>query len=428
MKRVLVFPCGSEIGLEIFRSLQYEKDIELWGGSSVPSNHGKYLFQNYIEGIPFVNEENFIPDLNEFLESYGIDYIFPAMDSVVLELSKNPDRLFSKVIGSSYETNSVCLSKRKTYRLFDGKVPVPAVYRLEDVTAGAGEFPLFLKPDVGYGSRGTYLAGSKEEISFYLERDPSLLILEYLPGKEYTVECFTDRGGRLRFVGGRERVRIQNGISVHSEEVVHRDFTGTAEVVNKHLEFRGTWFFQLKENKKGELALMEIAARAAGTMALFRNKGVNLPLLSFYDARDMDVEIIPNNYKIEIDRALTNRFNIDIDYDCVYVDFDDCIIVNGKINTTLIMFLYQCINNDKKIILLTKHVGDLEKELKRFRLAHLFDEIIHLPVNDFKGDHMTYGPAIFIDDSFSERAAVSRHNGIPVFDLSAVESLIDWRR
>ena len=36
-------------------------------------------------------------------------------------------------------------------------------------------------------------------------------------------------------------------------------------------------------------------------------------------------------------------------------------------------------------------------------------------------------PSIFIDDSFSERLAISERLGIPVFDLDAVESLIDWR-
>jgi hypothetical protein len=35
--------------------------------------------------------------------------------------------------------------------------------------------------------------------------------------------------------------------------------------------------------------------------------------------------------------------------------------------------------------------------------------------------------SIFIDDSFSERLAISNELDIPVFDLDAIESLIDWR-
>ena len=36
-------------------------------------------------------------------------------------------------------------------------------------------------------------------------------------------------------------------------------------------------------------------------------------------------------------------------------------------------------------------------------------------------------PSIFIDDSFSERLSVADNLNIPVFDLDAVESLIDWK-
>jgi hypothetical protein len=230
-------------------------------------------------------------------------------------------------------------------------------------------------------------------------------------------------------VGGRERLRIRDGIAVHSRPMDYPEFSTIAGIINNHLTFRGTWFFQLKENTRGEPALLEIASRAAGTMALNRNKGINLPLLSLYDAQGSEVDIIENNYKIEIDRALTNRFKIDYYYRYVYVDFDDCIIFKGKINTLLMMFLYQCINENKKIILLTKHKDreDLESQLKTFRMDHLFDEIIHLAEQDSKADYIKHFPAIFVDDSFGERHSVFKTTGIPVFDLSSIESLIDWR-
>jgi len=58
MKRVLVFPCGSEIGLEINKALGHSIHFELIGASSVPSNHGKFVYKNYIEGIPYIDDED----------------------------------------------------------------------------------------------------------------------------------------------------------------------------------------------------------------------------------------------------------------------------------------------------------------------------------------------------------------------------------
>jgi len=42
--RILVFPCGSEIGLEIHNSLRFSTHIELFGGSTI-ANHGKYVYK-----------------------------------------------------------------------------------------------------------------------------------------------------------------------------------------------------------------------------------------------------------------------------------------------------------------------------------------------------------------------------------------------
>lgn len=40
------------------------------------------------------------------------------------------------------------------------------------------------------------------------------VICEYLRGEEYTVDCLTDRNGRLLFISPRSRERILAGISV----------------------------------------------------------------------------------------------------------------------------------------------------------------------------------------------------------------------
>ena len=47
MKRILVFPCGSEIALEIYRSLKYSIHFELVGASSI-DDHGKFVYKEYI--------------------------------------------------------------------------------------------------------------------------------------------------------------------------------------------------------------------------------------------------------------------------------------------------------------------------------------------------------------------------------------------
>lgn len=423
-KRVLVFPCGSEIGLEIYKSVSFSTHFELYGGSSV-DDHGKFVYKNYIAGLPNVEDEDFCKKLNEVIEKYDIDYVFPAHDSVVLSLAieKSRGNLNCDVITSPVDTCQTARSKRSTYRALEDAIATPRVYDETDLTDRV--FPVFLKPDVGQGSKGVYKANDIEDVRFYRNKDHSLMLLEYLPGREYTIDCFTDRHGELRFCKGRERRRVSNGISVNSVRVHKQEFERIANKINEKLSFRGTWFFQLKERSSGELVLLEIAPRVAGTMGLTRGMGVNLPLLSLFDASGMDVSIAENTYMLEIDRALENKFKHDIDYSHLYIDFDDLVIVSGKINPHAVALIIQSINNDVKVHLLTRHPDDLQVTLAKHRLTGLFDEVIWLKAGEKKSDHIKEKEAIFIDDSFSERNEVQEAKGIPVFDAHMLESLIE---
>lgn len=422
-KKVLVFPCGSEIGLEIHRALAWSKYVELFGASSVSSNHGKYVYKNYIEGLPFVQDATFISKFNALIDEHKVDFVFPAHDDVIAEISKNQDRLACTFIGSPAKTCQVCRSKCRTYKEFKTIIRTPTVYENPQQVLS---LPVFLKPNIGQGSKGTYLARSHEEIEFYLKRDPSLLVLEYLPGNEFTIDCFTDFQGRLRFVGARERVRTQNGISVQTRPAYNRVFNLLAEKINQTLKFRGAWFFQVKEDVNGELALMEIAPRIAGGMGLYRNLGINFALLAIFDAMNVEIEVLDNGYYLEMDRALTNRFRIPLKYTHVYVDLDDCLIFETKVNTMLVAFLYQCLNKGIKCHLVTRSKEPL-KILSEYRLEGLFDTIVSIDAETPKSLFITEKNAILIDDSFAERMEVYRSLNIPIFDLDAVESLMDWR-
>lgn len=419
IKNILIFPCGSECGLEIFQALQYEKYVKVYGASSLANNPGPFVYDNYIaEIVPYITEPGFIEAFNDLLKRYEIDFVFPALDSVALCLTEHQAKLFSRVISSSYETNFICRSKKRTYERLAGVIAVPKLFRPDTVTEQM--LPLFLKPDVGQGSQGTVLAKDMETVRYFTSRNTDLLVMEYLPGREYTIDCFTDRYGKLRFVGGRERRRIKSGIAVNSIRVRDARFTEWAEKINGAIQFRGGWFFQVKERCSGEFVLMEAASRMAGTSALARNRGVNLPLLSFYDAMELDVTILENDLDNEIDRTFVNRFRLGCNFDSVYCDFDDCLIVRGKVNTGLLEFLYRCINQGKRLVLLTRHAEDIHESLKKYRLSGLFDEVIHIQNGEQKSEYVKGPKAIFIDDSYHECADVFSKCGVASFGPDAV--------
>ncbi|HUA13562.1 MAG TPA: ATP-grasp domain-containing protein [Candidatus Sulfotelmatobacter sp.] len=422
---VLVFPCGTEIGLEIYRSLGHSTHVNLVGASSA-DDHGKFVYPNYSGDLPYVEEDNFTQNINELVKKHSIDLIFPAHDSVLLKLAQERERnnLACELIASPETTCEICRSKKKTYQALEGVVPVPKVYDNADLVQES-DYPVFLKPDIGQGSKGTVKADSIEDIKFYTKKDPTLLILEHLPGKEYTIDCFTDRNGKLLFSEGRERLRISGGISVNSKVIKDDRFKTLAQAINDKLKLRGVWFFQLKENASSELILMEIGPRVAGTMGLARARGVNLPLLSVFDFLSQDVLIAENSYDVVIDRALENLYKHNINYAHVYLDFDDLVIYEGKVNPAVMAFVYQCVNKKVKVHLLTKHRDDLNETLSKYKLTGVFDELIWISADKEKHTYIKEKQAIFIDDSFSERKEVQKNCGIPVFDCHMIEALME---
>ena len=416
-KNVLVFPCGSEIGLEINRALQYSIHFEMFGASSI-SDHGKYVYKNYIEGLPFIDDESFIDRLNEITEKYKINFIFPAHDSAVLKMAQNADKLKAKVVTSPAETCEICRSKSKTYKKLKNVIKVPKTYSIDDDI----EFPVFIKPDAGQGSKGAAKVKNRDELLTEYNRNPNIVISEYLSGEEFTIDCFTDRKGKLLFAEGRRRIRIMNGICVNSEPVKDNAFQKIAEKINSVLKFRGVWFFQLKKDKNNEYALLEAAPRIAGTMGMYRGLGVNFAQLSLFDAMGYDVKIQPNTFNIKIDRALYAAYQADINYDTVYADLDDTLICGNKVNTDVIKFLYQAKNENKKIVLLSKHEFDIKETLEKNCISlKLFDEIIRLKKTEDKAEKIKSKNAVFIDDSFAERGNILQKTGIAVFSPDSIE-------
>ena len=428
-KNILVFPCGSEIALEVYRAVNHSTHFNLIGANSI-DDHGQFVFENYIGGLPFITAPDFLEKFGQVIRENNIDAVYPAMDSVIELLKNNEDLLGCKVVSSPIETTQICLSKSRTYKVLENIVKVPKTYTANELVKAGGPFPVFAKPDIGYGSRGAKKISSVEDLKAHLALYPSCILSEFLPGKEYTVDCFTNSNGKLLFAAARERCRIMNGISVNTKPVKENaeEFMDFAQKINETIKFQGAWFYQVKRDANGSLTLLEIASRFGGSSSLFRAQGINFALMSLFDAFDIPVSILRNGYDVVMDRALDNKYKLDLKYSEVFIDFDDCIYLEKKfVNDALMAFLYRCVNKGIKVTLLSRHddekLGKLDELLDKLRIRQVFDRIIHLNPSQKKIDSIDNTDSIFIDDSFAERKAVADKFNIPVFSLDMIEAL-----
>ena len=421
---VLVFPGGSEVGLEIQKALSPCKEVTLFSAGIDAPNHAPRVFRRHFS-VPSIHEEGWLDALNSIIAANNIDYIYPAYDDIIVALSECSAAIDAKLVLPPKETCLLTRSKKSTYEHFAGLIPVPKIY---DQPVANSLFPVFVKPDKGQGSQGAALVSNSDELAVVLAKDDTVIILEHLPGDEVTVDCFSDRERGVLFCGGRLRARTRSGISMAGSPISDPVFESYASTICDKLEIYGAWFFQLKKDKNGQYKLLEIAPRIAGAMALHRVTGVNFPLLGIYEQERIPVSILVNTGHVEIERALINRDRHDYHYSVVYVDLDDTLILNEKVNVEVVRLIYQSINQGIPVKLVTRHGGDLDLILRKHRLQGLFDEVLHLTKDEEKAGFIPEPDAIFIDDSFSERRDVNSARGVRTFDSSMLEVLFDDRK
>ncbi|MCB0873720.1 MAG: hypothetical protein KDC36_10120, partial [Thermoleophilia bacterium] len=160
--RVLVVPGATEIAMEVRAALGHRPDIELYSAGIADGTHADLVFARH-EPLPMVDDPEWAERLGEIIRDHDIDLVYPAHDSVVLACAEAAATLGAAVVGSPADTCRVARSKRLTYAVLGVHVPVPKV--IDEAVLAPGDFPLFIKPDVGQGSQGAVRVDGPEALA-----------------------------------------------------------------------------------------------------------------------------------------------------------------------------------------------------------------------------------------------------------------------
>jgi len=421
-KNILVFPCGTEIANEIISSLQDHKYFKLFYASSVTKSYCNYR-TGKISMLPFVSDKTFVDKLNALIQEDDIDFIIPAHDDVAYELSHIEDMIDAGIIGQSKKVNEIVRFKDVTYKYFTDKLPLAQVY--EDQ---AKEYPVFTKPKRGQGAQNSVKLNSEEDYQRFFSQNElnDFVVMEYLNGEEFTIDCFSQKG-KVLYCGARTRESTTRGISVMSTLVndieLNQEFQKYAEIISLQLQMDGLWFYQMKFDKNNQLKLLEVGPRVSGTMMLNRARGVNFVELSIYNKLGYKLCVVFNDIEVSLARALVPIYKHSITYSKLYIDFDDTLFLDeSRINPKLMQLIFHAKNQKKSVYLITKNKkNNLAKVLVEYGIANIFNDIFHLHEDEKKVDYMDEN-SLLIDDSFAERQEAIFHNHY-AFDIDNIEML-----
>ena len=405
MYRVFVFPVCNEPGLETLQALSKSNKVALFGGSSGEPSHDPAfdMLAGYVS-CPWHDAPDFRERFLAILDDNAIDLVIPCWDPLVAEFS-SWDMARPRFATSPQETCRLLLSKRQTYAALRDVVPCPAI--IEDGAGWTGT--AFAKPDRGSGSKGSLLI--EHPCDLEAARKRNLLVTEYLPGAEYTVDCFNDLEGNLLLANVRERSVIGRGIALASRCVEHAEIEAHCRAIAKALPLHGAWFAQFKENAEGRPVLLEVNARVGGSMGLTRHAGPNIPLMTVFLFMGETVRAPRIQRDMRITRSLTIQPSF-APFSHVIWDLDDTLIrPDGLPDPAAMACLYDLRNRGVKQYLMTRN-PEARAVIGRNLVPDFFDELCvtedklaELP--RFCARHaISPADAVMVNDSYVERFAV----------------------
>ncbi len=263
--------------------------------------------------VPLGNDKRYVPKLLGIAKKEKVKVIFPFNTRELLNLASHIDELEKigvKVNLSSLESLKIANNKFLLNEICK-KIGVPypetilvksfsefkkAVFKL-----GYPKKPVCVKPPVSNGQRGfRIIDDSQNQLSLFLNQKPTqvvvsfkqikeifnkaktfpeLMVMEYLPGEEYTVDILAGEGKALVIIP-RLREEIKMGVSFRAKTVKEARIIQYSALIVKSLKLHGIVGLQFKKDEKGIPKILEANPRIQGTNIISVASGVNLPYLA----------------------------------------------------------------------------------------------------------------------------------------------------
>lgn len=284
-------------------------DIEL-NSSGFGMTDASYL-------VPRGDQGEFIPEMLKICKKEKVDVVLPLVTSELdkfslfrREFKKNgitvsiSDTVPLRTANNKYQLMSHCKEKGiptpefrlvKSYKEFEDAVkelgyPEEAVCFKPPVSNGMRGFRILTEDvdrlDMLMNYKPTDTLATLQDVSPILKNAnpfPELLVMEYLPGKEYSVDVFADKDEAIVVVP-RTREKVKMGISFVGKTIENKTIIKYARQATRSLNLRGVVGFQFVEREDDVPCVIECNPRLQGTVILSVEAGVNLPYMAVLQA------------------------------------------------------------------------------------------------------------------------------------------------
>jgi len=264
--RVLVTGAGGPAGVAVIRSLLRRDDLEVFAADMDGWASGIYLVPAERRRlVPPGRDVDFVPAIGRMVAEDGIDLVISTVDVELVALAGRREEIAPAVLAAPpKETLDVALDK--------------LVLAGPDAAAIDWEYPVFAKPRQGAGSRGVRLVPDRAALDA-LPTDEGLIVQDFLPGEEYSVDVIADASGSVVAAVPRTRARVDSGVAIAGRTVHDDELENAAASIARAIGLVGVANVQLRRDRDGRAVLLEVNPRFPGALPLTIAAGVDIPSL-----------------------------------------------------------------------------------------------------------------------------------------------------
>lgn len=321
---LLLTGAGAPGGPGIIKALQGSAQLKLVVADADAMAAGRFLNDEF-EQIPMADDPQFISEIKRLCLKHKIQLVFPLVTKELFLFAQHKAAFLAmgvKVMVSDDALLQLANNKSKLYRhLQQNQLVVPdffVVNTIEEFREAAQKlgYPaqaFCFKPSVSNGSRGfrvvsesisefdllfntkpnsTFMRYEKACEILSSQPFPELLVSEYLPGEEYTIDTII-KNGTPQLILPRRRLQMREGISIKGEFVNHQPIIEYCRNILATLPLHGPIGLQVKQATDGTFKLLEINPRIQGTSVAAMGLNINLPLIAVMQEFDLEQELLP---------------------------------------------------------------------------------------------------------------------------------------
>lgn len=339
---VLITAAGSPSAPGLIKCLKNNGEREITVvGTDMKADATIRQMADVVRLVPPASDSNYIDALLKVCREENVDVLIPGISQELplLQLRKEEfEQIGTKVSVSDGEGLLIANDKIRLYQYMKEKGFKTPAFRTastldEFIVAckevGYPEKAICVKLRDGSGSRGIRLIDpqkSRYDIfvnekpnSFFTTYEdmlsilkeatimPELMIMDYLPGMEYSVDLLAEKGKTL-YIVGRESNVISASIPQEATLAYNEEAYQISKDIVESLGLDGNVDLDFKFDAEGHPQLMEINPRLAATLSVIAAGGVNLLYLRVKQLLGEELPEVGVNYGVKLKRRYHELF------------------------------------------------------------------------------------------------------------------------